>query len=538
MKKIIALLLVAVMCCGLFVGCGEKPADPAPAPAPAPADPGTPSMPEQPDIPDEAPEGAKYADLVEVVVDNNPISNLDLTIPASYSTGTYWVLIMTHERLLESNGDGTYKPVLATEWATEDFVTFNIKLRDDVVFHNGEKFTAEDVAYTIQRAKEAPGSPAYTVWSSVKEATAVSDTEVQLVLEEMNVDFYYLLSQPNASIINKEAVEASFETGPWVGTGMYKITDFLSGDHVSLERNDDYRGEKAITRLVNFRYVPEVSTRTIMMQNKECHLNFGVSGEDSKLFREDPEFLFIPQTANNPQGFQFNLDDPIVGDINFRKAFIYGIEREEITVVATGDGGTPPTDGTIWGLETEFRNGDIPVIPHDPELAAEYLAKSCYNGETIELAVGNPTNVLVAETIQRQLGKIGINISVKSMDTPSLNAYNAWGNNKAQVSAASLGFTLSASSARDLFYPGGSKNRMQYDNPEVNALLDAAKLEGDAAKRAELYKQVQALVAEDLPAVQMFWMFMPVVADANLGGYLLPADTWSVDLRGIYLVEE
>ncbi len=346
------------------------------------------------------------------------------------------------------------------------------------------------------------------------------------------------MSNIMACILNKKAVEENIETGPWIGTGCFKVTDFLAGDHVTMERSDDYiLGEKAITRQITLRYVPETSTRTIMMQNKECQLSFGIGNDDAALFQEDPDFVVIPELANNPQGLQFNMDDPIVGDINFRKAFLYGIDREEICIVARGDWAMPPADGTIWGYETEFRNNDIPVIPHDEAKAKEYLEKSNYKGEPVEISVGNPTNVLVAETIQRQLKPLGINITINSMDTPSLNAYNQWGNNKSQITAASFGFNMSASSANNLYLPGGSNNRSQYNNPEVAELLNQAKFEGDVAKRAELYKQVQALVAEELPGAQMLWLVRTVVATKELGGWIIPSDTYAVDLRGLYQIE-
>jgi len=245
-----------------------------------------------------------------------------------------------------------------------------------------------------------------------------------------------------------------------------------------------------------------------------------------------------PQYVNNPQGFAFNMNDPITGDLNFRLAFIYGIDREEIAIVARGDWAAAPTEGTLWGLKTEFRNSDIPVIPYDPDKAAEYLSKSSYNGQTVEIAVGNPTNVLAAETIQRQLEKIGIKIEIKVMDPASLNAYNAYDNNQSQVSAPSMAFSLSAAAANNLFYPGGANNRASYNNPEVTELLVQAKVEGDLGKREAIYKKVQEIVAQDVPCVQLFWLVLGVVATENVKNLDLPSDTYAVDLRGTYMVLE
>ncbi len=342
-KKTIALLLAITMCLALLAACGpaknsvEK--TPGPGSPSASADSG--QMQEKP------PEGAKYADSLEVVLDNNPIANLDPTIPASHTPGTYWVLIMVHDRLVDFVGNGKFAPSLATEWKTDDYKTYKLKLRDDVFFQNGEKLTADDVVFTAERSIAAVGSQAYGLWNPVETIKAVSDYEVEIVLNKANVDFLFNLSRPMASILNRKAVEADNEKGPWVGTGAYKVKDFLSNDHVTMERNDAYWGTHGITKEITFRYVPETSTRSIIMQNRECDVSFGISNEDLSLFENDPNFAVYPQYANNPQGLAFNMNDPIAGDYNFRMAFIYGIDREEIAIVARGNWASAPTEGNF-----------------------------------------------------------------------------------------------------------------------------------------------------------------------------------------------
>ncbi len=124
------------------------------------------------------------------------------------------------------------------------------------------------------------------------------------------------------------------------------------------------------------------------------------------------------------------------------------------------------------------------------------------------------------------------------MDPASLNAYNAYDNNQAQVSAPSLAFSLSAASANNLFYPGGANNRAAYNNPKVTELLDKARVEGDVAKREALYKEVQEIVAQDVPFVQLFWLVLGCVTTKGVGGLTLPSDTYAVDFRGAYRLLE
>ena len=225
-KHVLAIMLVAAMVVSLLAGCGSnQPATPPEttksATEMAAQSTGAPTSP--------TPEG-KLADTIDVVIDNNPITNLDPAVPASQSPGTYWALIMTHDTLVTSAGNGNYDPNIATEWSTEDSKTYNFKLRDDIVFDNGEKLTADDVVFSCERALDAPGSPAAGQWASVETIKALGDYEVEMVLKKVNVNFLFNMSNTMTSILNRKAVEADIERGPWVGTGSFKVDDFLSGE--------------------------------------------------------------------------------------------------------------------------------------------------------------------------------------------------------------------------------------------------------------------------------------------------------------------
>jgi len=474
-----------------------------------------------------------YADTIDIILGNSNIAILDPFNPSGSVDACAWAYALIYDRLVYALTEGGYEPYLATSWDTEDYQTFIFHLRDDVYFHNGEKMTSDDVIFTINHAKESVGSSAYNNWSVVAEATAVDEYTLKIVLDEINIDFINNISQPYCGIINEKALTDNSETGVMIGTGAFYISDFVTNNSVEFTRNDNYWSEPAITRQINFQFVPEQSSRAIMMLNGEAQLCFRVSDEDIPSFVDNPDFQLFSFPLATPNVLFFNLNDPITGDYNFRMAVALAIDRDEVQYGAVGEYGLPMTDGSVWGYDMEFRNTSIPQISYDPELAKEYLAKSPYNGEEIEIATAIASTIKASEVIQQQLGRIGIKVKVNSMDSASLGSYTTWDNNQSRIVVFSILFSRVASSIKSSVYPRSTGNRMMYDNAAVNDLIDSATTTTNESTRRDMYMQIQEIIAEDMPYIPLFWRMSSVVAAKGIGGFDLPANAL-YDMRWIY----
>ena len=512
-KRALSLILALVMCLALFASCTKKDDDKGG---------------------DTAADGKKYAKELDVIVDNNKIAVVNPFLSASNTAPTCWVFNMIYDKLVDNNGDGTYTPRLAKEWITDDWQTITMKLRDDVYFTNGEKFTANDIIYTMNTAVEAVGTQVADRWNGIVSATADDDYTITFVLEAVNVDFLYNMSQPQSGIVNEKAMTEDPENGVWVGTGAWYITDFATNDYVKMARNEDYWGEKAITEKITLRFVPEESARLMMLENGETDVCFSINPNDLKAVEENTDkYVTYPFVYNNIDMIGFNMADPIVGDYNFRMAVAHALDREEITLAACGDYGIAETEGTFWGYETEFRNRDIPMIPHDIEKAKEYLAKSPYNGEVIEIATAISTNITASEVIQQQLRKIGVETNIYQTDPPSIGAYAGYADNKSQILVYVNPITLSAHAIRNTYYPGAGYNRTSYNNDAVTALLDKAPTITDMEERKAVYYELQELVAQDPNAFNLFYLVSLAACQKGVDGMKLPADSY-FDLTYIY----
>jgi len=549
MKKILVLFLVLTMALGVLAACNGSETDtstpptssgtsptnsPAPTTAPIPSgegilDPGDVIQP--PDDPD-----VKYADFINILVDQN-IAVVDPLNPAASSLSTRTVNLNVFDRLVRLTAEGTFEEQLATSWDTDDWKTFTFTLREGVTFHNGDKFTAQSVIDTCTVSNDTPGSRAIESWGSVESITAINDYTVEIVLKAVNTGYIYSLTQDEASIVNKAAREADPVAGAWIGTGPFYVSDFLANDYTTLVRNDSYWGDPPPTRQLNLRHIPEMQARTIMMQNGEAHICFVISPDDMHIFVNDPDnYTIYRMVGSAAHSLAFNMNDPITGDLNFRKAVACALVRADVALVSAGEWGYPDDRGTFWGNWTEYIDLDIPQLPYDLELAKQYLNESSYNGEEVEIVSGIPVFHRGAEAMAAQLGAIGINVKLFATDVPTLLSHARYADNQAQIAFHVYPFTARATSARLMLSPGGAHNRASYNNPEVTDLLTRAPGITDPAEREAAYKQIQAILAEELPYINLYWRVQGKVTSSDIGGVIVDQES-NYDYRFMYRIE-
>jgi len=445
----------------------------------------------------------------------------------------YWLLFDT----LVEYADGDYIPRLAVSWSTDDCQSYTFKLRDDAYFHNGEKFTAADVAYTIDRAKESQGTQAFSRLGGVDKCNIINDYEIEIVLARTNVNFVEDLSGPYCVILNKKAIEADADKGPWVGTGRWIATDFVSNEYADFERNEKYWGEIPKTKKITLRPVAEQSARLIMLENAEAHIAYDINPINFPDIEKDPRFVAYSFLSNNTQWLGFNLKDPLMADINFRMAVAHALKREDCVILSRNGYAIPVESGTFWGYATEFKNTDIPRIPYDLDKAKEYLAKTSYNGESIEIVAAISEMKKNAEVVQANLAEIGVNVVIYETDSPGITSYATWGNENTQLISHSGGWQFIASASRPYLYQGSPTNMANYDNPQVNALFDEAGTMTDVAKREAAYRKIQEIVSQDIPYIGIYNARHVVCCLNGVDGLKLTPDMSMQDLSYAYMVK-
>ena len=538
-KKILSLVLCLILCTALFAGCGGGKDE-------------TTDEPEEPkvtvNVEDKNPtisgsdvehtEDTVYKkDLVAII--GAEVAMISPLNSASSNSQTGLIGQMIWDPLVERMIDGTYGPALATEWSTEDHQTYTFKLREGVVFHNGNPFTAEDVGYTIDAHKNTPGALAATQWLEVDTWEIVNDYEIKVTLGRVFMDFINYVANPLTGILDKESCEADPEHGPEIGTGPWVLSDFLANDHISYVKNENYWGEPALAETFTMKWVAEETARYIMLENDEVDF-CGIGSAYVPTYENDERFVINSYVMNNTNIIAFNMAEPLCQDKNFRLAVAHAFDRQACTDITLQGHANTWDSATLWGSRTAYRvpAEELPVLPYDLDLAKEYLAKTSYNGEELKAICAMAHPISNAQVFQEQMSLIGINIDIFDTDGATMAANTKAGYTGIHFCVTSSVWGTLASSVNNYVKYGTNANKANYKNDYIVELTNKADMTPDGEERAAIYREIQEILAEDMPYLGIFNMQLFVGCQKGAGGIVLWPDNHHDYSHAFRVIEE
>ncbi|MDO4333985.1 MAG: ABC transporter substrate-binding protein [Eubacteriales bacterium] len=337
----------------------------------------------------------------------------------------YPIQFTMYETLFTTSGVSSQEtlPVVGKSWEWIDDTTVSIEIFDYVHDVDGNPITAADVVfdYETQKAAATQTDTAY-----IESVTATGDYTLELKLTEASEStLIKLLTHVN--IVNQAAYEADPETTP--GTTAYKLTSYTSGSEFVYEKTGNYWQTEELTVYssqanvdkVVFQCIPEKTQMTIALETGEIQMAVGVDGMEALRFDEGGEneegFTVDSNSGSFSNTFIFNVtEDSLCKDENLRKAILYGIDRDAIVSIILSGAGVVAKDmasDQLAGYNEEWLNEDY--YSYDADKAAEFLAQSSYNGETLRLE-SDSSNGALLELIQTQLGAIGIKVEIQTFE--------------------------------------------------------------------------------------------------------------------------
>ena len=214
-----------------------------------------------------------------------------------------------YDTLLEFDSEMNMHNSLAESYEWLDDLTLQIKLREGVTFHNGDPLTAEDVIFTFE--KRAERGSAYANYIDVAGMEAQDDLTVIVPFTSPHPSFIYQLTDPAFGIVPKNYFESVGEEGfakDPIGSGPYKLKEYVTGDYYMLERYEDYWGEPAKTQYLTMRIVPEAGQRTIMLETGEIDVAYEVPYVDAAKIQDNPDLQFLSTPSMKIVMFYVNTD--------------------------------------------------------------------------------------------------------------------------------------------------------------------------------------------------------------------------------------
>lgn len=211
------------------------------------------------------------------------------------SQNIHRVKTQIYETLVFRDANGKITPGLAESWEMPDDKTIIFHLRKGVKFHNGEELKASDVLYTMKRCASMGAASAAVAYVDPDQCEAVDDYTFKLVNTEPYVPQLSFLEWPLTAIVNEKAVEESegdFFKAP-VGTGPYKLENWVSGDKVELTANEDYWGGAPAIKHLTFKIVTESTNRALMLETGELDVAYDIATVDAERIASGNETITI-----------------------------------------------------------------------------------------------------------------------------------------------------------------------------------------------------------------------------------------------------
>ncbi|MCG8598006.1 MAG: ABC transporter substrate-binding protein [Kiloniellales bacterium] len=320
----------------------------------------------------------------------------------------------------------TYKlrPGLAEDWVVIDEKAIEFTLRRDVLFHNGDTFDAEDVAFTFGKERmfdpESPGyGGAQALFGNIEAIQILDPYKVRVTSRVPDPILAHRFAGLMSQIVSKEGYEASSDFDTWarsaVGTGPYSIEAIESGEYIRLVAFDQYwRGTPPLNS-VTFRLVPEATTRIAGLLSGEFHIVTDLPADQLDSLSEAKGVSVTGGPVNNIRIVVYDEGNGILSDPDLRLALNYAVDRQLI-VDSLFSGRTEVPAGEQFPFFNEMFIEDWGKPEFDLDKAREALARSSYRGEEIRYRMVEdyyPFEVATAEVMQQMWKDVGINVKIE-----------------------------------------------------------------------------------------------------------------------------
>ncbi|NGO50826.1 ABC transporter substrate-binding protein [Allomesorhizobium camelthorni] len=383
---------------------------------------------------------------------------------------------------------------LAESFDTDDAVTWTVKLRKGVTFHDGKTLTADDVIYSLNRHKDpAVGSKAKALADQIAEVKKVSDNEITIVLSGPNADLPVILGTFHFLIIKDGTTD--FTTA--VGTGAFTCKEFEPGVRSIAARNENYwKGEGPYLDEVEFFAIADENARVNALLSGDVDLIGSINPRSTQLVEGVGGFELMTTTAGNYTNLVMRVDMEPGKNPDFMMAMKYLFDREQIkSAVFRGyaevanDQPIPPSN--------RFYASDIPQRPYDPDKAKFLLEKAGMIGANIPV-IASPAaaqSVEMAVMLQQAAQQVGLNLDIQKVP-----ADGYWSNYwlKAPVHFGNINPRPTADVLFSLLYKSDAAwNEAHWNNPRFDKILLEARGLTDDAKRKELYRELQLIAHEE-----------------------------------------
>jgi peptide/nickel transport system substrate-binding protein len=479
--------------------------------------------------------------MLVMIIESSP-TNLDPRVGIDAQSERIDNLIF--DDLLSRGDDLNVAPGLAESWDIPDPLTYIFHLHRGAIFHDGRPLTSRDVKWTFDSLLQGNiRSTKAAVYKFVDHIDAADDFTVVFHLKEADATLLWNLSDGAMGIVPYGSGDEM--TLHPIGSGPFKFVSAETDREVVLERNDNYWGGNAKLARVRFAVVPDETTEALELRKGSGDLAINSLTPDTVVTLARDSNLTVESGPGTRLAYLgFNLRDPILSNVGVRQAIAYALDRRPMIEYLWRGEAQPAR--SVLPTQSWAYNGDVPVYQHDPEKAKQLLDAAGYpavDGVRFHITMKtstDPNTRLMVAVMQQQLREVGIVLDIRSFEFATFfadvqhGAFQMYGLRWIGGNEDPDIFEYAFHSSK---FPPNGANRDYYSNPKVDGLIDKARRETDPKVRKTLYFEVQQILAEELPYINLWYLDNVLVHTNRVRGIKLnPAGNFDF-LRTAELVQ-
>ena len=422
-----------------------------------------------------------------------------------------------HQSLIYMAPDGTLEPSLAESWqAAPDGLSWTLRLRQGVKFHDGSAFNAQAAKANLDRFLDPESKAPYRfLISEVSAVQVVDEYTIRLVLNRPFAPIISNLSHSFIGMLSPASLQSLAKgeaTSNIVGTGPFKLVRWDRGEQIVLERNQEYWGNVPRIETLTFKFVPEDAARMVMLETGEAHAVMRVPPADAKRLDANPNIDVVYPSSVRVIYAGFNTQVKPFDNPKVRQAMNYAVNKEAIINTILAGVGYPSTAPVVPAV---FGHTKVGPYEYNPAKARQLLAEAGYpNG--FRAVFHHPTgrylmDSTIAEAIQSMLREVGVQLELQTMEWSAYLSFVRKPPAEAQHQMYMLGWgTVTLDADYGIFsllhssqWPPTGWGVSYYKNDRVDRLLDSGRTTPERAARQGLYADAIKLIWEDAP-----WLYL------------------------------
>lgn len=435
---------------------------------------------------------------------------------------------MMFEALTTHDENDQLVGLLAESYTNIDPLTWEFKLRPDVLFSDGTPLTAEDVEFTYEQLilNEAAASPHRTFMSTIASVDVVDPLTLRITTTQPDVMLPLRVFDITGSVVSKAHFESvgaeNFDSSP-VGTGPYKLVEWVPDSHISFTVNEHYWGDKPAYENLVIRFLPDNAARVAALLAGEVDLISNLPPARIEEVENAEGLSVLSAPGTRAHYLIMDSTQPPFDDVRVRQAVSYAIDREGLVNAIQLGYGTPVA--TIFIPQTFGNDGSVQPV-YDPERARELLAEAGYP-EGFDIVFDSFTgsivdHTLVAEAVAGMLSEVGINATLNIAEQAVFGPLRL-ANDTNPLYNYSFGDAYFDHGVNLKTFVSGTQGYYYSGDEELSNLIDQALGSFDDTERAALYSQIISQIYEKGVNVGLFQLDQLWGASDSLS-YNPPAD--------------